>query len=69
MDPFFKESQQCSGLQWKECCQKVQEEDCSSLFNTGEGAPGVLVPVLDSSVQGDYGSAGENPMKGQKEDA
>lgn len=68
MCPCLKENQQCSGLHWEECCQKVKEGDRSLLVSSGEVTLGVLDPVLDSPIQGRYGSTGENPMKGHKDD-
>lgn len=42
-------------------CQKVKRDDSSSLLSTSEAPPGVLCPVLGSSVQEGHGHTGESP--------
>lgn len=48
--------------------QLVEGIDLSLLLRTGEATPGLLCPVLGSTVQETHGHAGQNPEKVNKDD-
>jgi len=48
--------------------QQVKEGDPGPLLSTGGATPGVLCPVLGSSVQERHGHAGHSQMKCHKDD-